>query len=275
LTHFRCSLAPDAQDLLPSRSHGDLLKHLPVALTHLCLGQLSAKGVRELVSALPRLSSLRVVDLHDCALIDDPVCVALGKLPSLTHLCIRQMSGSKVTDDGIAALLGAFNLEVLELIDFEGRLTKRCWAKIDVQNISPALRVIHVALNEAPTAQHSWCADHLQSISALLALPPLRVFSVRRIPHPQIYSTPRQNHPALPIAEPIVPKRLPRDIAMALINPDCPRLDELGLDFFEISLDQLQVLADSFRSSLQALHVFVDDTIARIVNPSPEALRLL
>jgi hypothetical protein len=270
LTRFECLIEAPAHDSnsvddRQFRWSGAGLQALPQALTHLCLGQLSAKGVKELTGALAHLPSLKVVDLWDTLFVDDSLCHSLGRLHALTHVCIRQMSGSKVTDDGMKSLLEAFSLEVFELIEFEGRLSKRCWSKIDPADVSPTLRVLRFVFNEAPMGQHSWATDHLFSVSALVQLPSLEVFSIRRIPHTQIYASPRQSHKTLGLSELMLPKQIPRDLALALIDPDCPRLFELGLDFYQISLEQLQVLADCFRSSLQRLHVYVNDTMARVV----------
>jgi len=98
------------------------LSALPLSLTTLSLSNLSQLGTRSLASALPSLPNLEDLELARTVFVDDEVMAEIGaSARKLRKLKIREMSGTKLSEGGLAEVLeGCTELETLVLDAVEG-----------------------------------------------------------------------------------------------------------------------------------------------------------
>lgn len=108
-----------------TRWNGHAISYLPVTITNLCLQNLSAEGVKVLISAAPSLRNLEHLALEHTLFVDDALLTALGEsCVKLVSLAIRSMQGTKLTNTGIHSLMeNAASLQSLELRDVEGEFS--------------------------------------------------------------------------------------------------------------------------------------------------------
>ena len=148
---------------------------LPLSkLTSVTLSMLSQEGARLLQGIMPSLVACEILVIEDTPFLDDALLSAITEgAGHLRKLAIRRMTGTQITNKGIATLLeDSPSLEELELTELEGeslssgiegiadlasspgRLTKKCWA--EVQSYPPTFKSLRVVFNEASTSMHSY-----------------------------------------------------------------------------------------------------------------------
>lgn len=245
--------------------HASLLPHLPPSVTKLSLSALSATGLSQLQQALTLLKGLRHLELVDCSALDDATLAACGQRSvSLEVLSIRRMFGvGKATDKGLKALLEhAPSLRALVLVDFEGRLHKDTWSRIE-SVASPYFRKLDIAYTEFGFNHHSWFFDHLSSgaLSHFLSLVRLTELRLERFVHSDLHATPLLQQSKLPIEPLLLPHPLPAVIGLAILEQ--PTLQTLCVDLFTLRLDQVQSI--SLLPNLCRLQVMVDAPLSRMV----------
>lgn len=104
------------------------LSALPLSLTKISLSNLSHLGTRSLASALPSLPNVENLELARTVFVDDEVMAEIGaSARKLRKLTIREMSGTKLSEGGLAEVLeGCIELETLVLDAVEGEKVTRC-----------------------------------------------------------------------------------------------------------------------------------------------------
>ncbi len=115
LLHIRGLSQLQHLELRGTRILGAGLQHLPMSLESLDLTDTNVS--EEAISRLPRLPSLRTMDLNRLAL-GDAVAEILGRFPELRHL---ELDGTRITDDGLKRLL-ELN-PALERLELRGTVT--------------------------------------------------------------------------------------------------------------------------------------------------------
>ncbi|KAJ7594696.1 hypothetical protein C8J56DRAFT_1023241 [Mycena floridula] len=153
-----------------------LLNGLPITTLH--LSRLSQSGARALTTFLTTLGEYSTIESLGVNFVwlDDQLCEAITtagrKLRSLTI----GTSGTRLTDKGVVALLeGCDSLEELVFDDVQGRLTRTLWTK--PSRFPSGLKQLCILFPE--TGNHSWAADHLDSIHNM-PLDSLSEFSIVR-----------------------------------------------------------------------------------------------
>lgn len=245
-----------------------LLAHLPGTLTKVVLSFLATSGLKQLQELLPRAKRLVRLELNDCSTLDDATLAACGqKSSSLEILCIQCMTGAnKVTEKGFKILLEhANNLRALILVDFEGRLSKSTWSKVE-RIASPNFQKLVIAYSETPQNHHSWFLDHVTSggLAHLLRLARLRELRLERLTHPSINSTPLLHQLNVPMEPMLEPQALPSEIGLGCLEQTS--LESLCLDLFTVTHVQLQNLLSL--PSLQDFRVMVSASLTRVVGHS-------
>ena len=106
---------------------------------------------------------LRALVISDTPFVDDAFLTAVGET-CIAELTIIKMSGSRLSDTGIAAVMASEHLKALHLVDIASRLSKQCWA-----NVQPwlAFRSIRIAYSEA-VAHHRSVAQIISSWTQLI-----------------------------------------------------------------------------------------------------------
>jgi hypothetical protein len=133
----------------PVRWDGNWLPLLSNNLSILSLSHLSLEGIKSLTRSLPNLHHLQQLTIGHTPYVDDSLMSALAEqCRRLRRLVVRNMSGTRLTDKGIKQLLeNAEALSELDLIEFEGRLSRRCWEKIE--KVPPTFRSLRMSYAEA------------------------------------------------------------------------------------------------------------------------------
>ncbi|CAE6419373.1 unnamed protein product [Rhizoctonia solani] len=213
-------------------------------LAYLRLVRLSQAGASALASHPPDVQHL---DL-DFVWLDDWVCERLARIPRLKRVTLGT-GGTKLTDRGVGALVeGCEALEVLELVEVQGRLSKSLWSNVV---LSPTLHTLKIALSESGP-HHSWTADHLLSLPLLVGLDQLTRLSITRTynGHGQIDD--------VAIAKPV-----PRDLVDAL--RECTKVQHLECDWWAWGIDDLKELVEGC-VHLQTLRITLDAPFARLLS---------
>lgn len=110
---------------LPLRWDCPSLSSLPGTLTSLSLSSLSQAGIREFSTSLSSFFALENLEISKTIFVDDHLMreISFGLSKSLKRLTIREMSGTKLSDQGLSDLLeGCGELEDFEMIAVEGEL---------------------------------------------------------------------------------------------------------------------------------------------------------
>ncbi|GAA5996442.1 hypothetical protein JCM5350_007983 [Sporobolomyces pararoseus] len=265
--------------LLPSSSTPSLrwdcpsLSSLPGSLTSLSLSSLSHAGVQEFASSLPSFFALEHLELSKTVFIDDHLLqeVSQGLSKSLKSFTIREMGGTKLSDQGMNSLFeGCSELERFEMDCVEGRLSKSCWSKI--VTFPPRLRSIKISYSESPPHK-SWILDHLQSFPDLLSVPSLTSFTLSRKVHRESL-VPGSHHLARhPIDSLLVPRKLTRQELEAIIGSegggggDGKRWIDLDLDLVLVDGDSLKKLLENC-TELRWLKVCFDSQFKNLLSLS-------
>ncbi|GAA5952157.1 hypothetical protein JCM3765_005211 [Sporobolomyces pararoseus] len=227
------------------------LSSLPGSLTSLSLSSLSHAGVQEFASSLPSFFALEHLELSKTVFIDDHLLqeVSQGLSKSLKSFTIREMGGTKLSDQGMNSLFeGCSELERFEMDCVEGRLSKSCWSKI--VTFPPRLRSIKISYSESPPHK-SWILDHLQSLPDLLSVPSLTSFTLSRKLHRESL-VPGSHHLARhPMDTLLTPRKLTRQELEAIIgsggggSAEAKRWIDLDLDLVLIDGDSLKKLLEN------------------------------
>lgn len=100
--------------------------------------------------------------------------------------------------------------------------------------------------------------DHLESLSALCALPGMRAISVTRVAQ-----TVKDGETRATIADAVLPKPLPRDMLTSIIGRT-EDLRVLELDYWEMNLTYLKAYMESGTGLVQ-LRVLLDEPFKAVV----------
>ncbi|KAH7339403.1 hypothetical protein B0J17DRAFT_654973 [Rhizoctonia solani] len=177
----------------------------------------------------------------DFVWLDDWVCERLARIPRVKRLTLGT-GGTKLTDRGVGAFIeGCEALEVLELVEVQGRLSKSLWSNVE---LSPTLHTLKIALSESGP-HHSWTADHLLSLPSLVGLDQLTTISITRTynGHGQVDDV--------------------ADIVDALRA--CNNVKHLECDWWAWGVDDLKELAEGC-VNLQTLRITLDAPFTRLLS---------
>ncbi|KAJ1304365.1 hypothetical protein OPQ81_005519 [Rhizoctonia solani] len=236
------SVPPD--NILPLKWDALSLSVLP-PLAHLHLTRLSQAGASALASHPPDVQRLEL----DFVWLDDWVCERLAKIPRVKRITLGT-GGTKLTDRGVGALIeGCEALEVLELVEVQGRLSKFLWSNVEV---APTLHTLKIALSESGP-HHSWTADHLLSLPSLVGLDQLTTISITRT----------YNGHGGQVDDVAVAKPVPRDIVDAFKT--CNKVKHLECDWWAWGIDELKELVEGC-VNLQTLRITLDAPFARLLS---------
>lgn len=248
-------------------------------LKHLSVSHLSSEGIKALRSALGSMISLSNLTV-DSRFADDQLLKQVGDMAAIENVSVR-CTGTKITDKGILWLMeNSFSLQSLNLVDFEGRLSKNAWSSIDSLPNSFAHFRISFA-EEGP--HHSWVADHIDSMFTLLSktVDGLKTFSITtNAPKPKYFrinGTEQSPTPAdgmqqvkclyLNPCDPLLrPRKLPAG-ALERIQRQGKNLQILELDLFPLSIEEVRVILDSCRQ-LRTLRILLDAPLTRLLSMS-------
>jgi hypothetical protein len=138
----------DLERSRPMRWDGEWLPSLTPSLSTLSLEHLSSEGLKSLARSFPNLRHLKSLTLGHTPYVDDALVSALVEhCRKLRRFVVRNMCGTRLTDKGIKELLeNSESLSELDLLEFEGRLSKRCWEKIE--RVPPAFRSLRMSYSE-------------------------------------------------------------------------------------------------------------------------------
>ncbi|CEL61096.1 hypothetical protein RSOLAG1IB_04336 [Rhizoctonia solani AG-1 IB] len=242
----RFSFAPSSlprDNTPPLKWDAPSLSVLP-PLAHLRLTRLSQSGASALASHPPDVQHLEL----DFIWLDDWVCERLARMPRVKRMTIST-GGTKLTDRGVGALVeGCEALEILELVEVQGRLSKSLWSNVE---LSPTLHTLKIALSESGP-HHSWTADHLLSLPCLVGLDRLTTISITRT-----YNGQGQ------VDDVAVAKPVPRDIVDALAA--CNKVKHLECDWWAWGADELKELIEGC-VNLETLRITLDAPFARLLS---------
>lgn len=241
---FAPSSPPSGSPLAPPlRWDARSLSLLP-PLNYLYLTRLSQAGASALASHPPDVHHLSL----DFVWLDDWVCERLARMPRVKRVTLGT-GGTKLTERGVGALLeGLDALEVFELVEVQGRLSKTLWANVELPS---TLHTLKVALSESGP-HHSWTADHLLSFPSLVGLDQLSRISVTRT-----YSGNGQ------VDDVAVAKPVPSDVVDALRG--CARVKHLECDWWAWGMDDLKELIEGC-VNLETLRITLDAPFARLLS---------
>ncbi|KAL5631644.1 hypothetical protein ACGC1H_007231 [Rhizoctonia solani] len=193
-------------------------------LAYLHLTRLSQAGASALASHPPDVQHLEL----DFVWLDDWVCERLARIPRVKRITVGT-GGTKLTDRGVGALVeGCEALEVLELVEVQGRLSKSLWSNVE---LSPTLHTLKIALSESGP-HHSWTADHLLSLPLLVGLDQLTRISITRT----------YNGQGGQIDDVAIAKPVPKDIVDAFRK--CNKAQHLECDWWAWGVDDLKELVE-------------------------------
>ncbi|GAA5897255.1 uncharacterized protein JCM6883_006632 [Sporobolomyces salmoneus] len=276
---LHCSPPPSSVPLHSTSLRWDCpsLSCLPGTLTSLSLSSLSSSGVKEFQNSLSSFFNLERLELSKTVFIDDHLLgeISNGLAKSLKRFRIREMSGTKLSDQGLSDLFeGCGELEEFELEGVEGRLSKSCWTKIS--SYPPRLRSVKLIYSESPPHK-SWILDHLQSLPSLLSsVPTLDTFVLSRRIHPESL-VPGSHHVARHPIDPLfVPRKLTRQELNAIISPadggggnesGGKRWKELNLDLVLVDGESLKKLLENC-TELRKLKVCFDNQFKHLLSLS-------
>ncbi|KAF8678307.1 hypothetical protein RHS04_05587 [Rhizoctonia solani] len=223
----RFAFAPTSaprDNTLPLKWDAPSLSVLP-PLAHLRLTRLSQSGASALASHPPEVQHLEL----DFVWLDDWVCERLARMPRVKRMTIST-GGTKLTDRGVSALVeGCETLEVLELVEVQGRLSKSLWSNVE---LLPMLHTLKIALSESGP-HHSWTADHLLSLPCLVGLNQLTTISITRTYNG--YG---------PVDDVALPKPVPREVVEAFAS--CDKVKHLECDWWAWGIDELKELVEGY-----------------------------
>lgn len=283
LSHFKIDLSPRCQnsqpasnssnhvDSAPTATTGDGatklrwdaegISALPGGLLSLSISNLSSTGATNLANAFTASSfpELDRLELQRTAFVDDTLLQAVAEgAMKLTTLRILDMSGTKLTGEGLRGIFE--NDEITELVldnvqgryeadqlDHKanssiaptGRFSKSCWKKLSP--LPTSLTRIKISYSEEGS-HHTWITDHLDSLSYIVSCPSLRSLSVTRQQGSERDSS--------PVSGAISLRPLPSGIVEALVEKG-EDWEELELDFFQMSLLELKAIMDSATNLLR------------------------
>ncbi|CAE6508857.1 unnamed protein product [Rhizoctonia solani] len=236
------SVPPD--HIPPLKWDAPSLSVLP-PLAHLHLTRLSQAGASALASHPPDVQHLEL----DFVWLDDWVCERLARIPRVRRITLGT-GGTKLTDRGVGALVeGCEALEVLELVEVQGRLSKSLWSNVE---LCPTLHTLKIALSEGGP-HHSWTADHLLSLPLLAGLDQLTRISITRT----------YNGHGGQIDDVAAAKPVPKDIVDAF--QACNNLKHLECDWWAWGIDDLKELVEGC-VNLQTLRITLDAPFTRLLS---------
>ncbi|MBW0505879.1 hypothetical protein O181_045594 [Austropuccinia psidii MF-1] len=254
--------------LRPIRWDANSIDLLPSTLTQLFISSLSSIGAKALSQAFETLNwtGLIKLNLSKSLFIDDELMssISLGA-KKLKQLTIESMSGTKLTERGIEHLFnGLDELEMIELIDVEGRFSKNGWLKF--QDLPPNLKAIKFGYHEHGS-YHSWTLDHLQNIMSLLSLYPqkLEKLSIARlVPPPAMIPGRHSFYPELAISNRAIAKRIPKEQILTIVE-EGKQLKQLNLNWWLMSIEGLEVIVKGL-PNLTKLTALIDAPFHRIIS---------
>ncbi|KAK9895827.1 hypothetical protein P389DRAFT_210686 [Cystobasidium minutum MCA 4210] len=233
-------------------------------LVSLTLQNLSSEGVKLFGSICAGLINCQTLEVWDTLFIDDSLLagIALG-FPNLLTLRIKRMASTKVTNKGIAAIMEhSLKLQELEMFEFGGRLSKKCWE--DITTYPRMLRRVKIIYAENCSHAHSWTTDHLLSIASLVEkAEALEAFHVGRLVS-NSDTTSSQDERHLPVA--MQPRPLPEGF-LAVLMKRRGILRSLNLDFWELSYDRLRTVFEIL-PGFQKLQILLDAPFAKLLGVS-------
>ncbi|KZW00325.1 hypothetical protein EXIGLDRAFT_761936, partial [Exidia glandulosa HHB12029] len=172
-------------------------------------------------------------------------------------------NGTKLTDRGLLTILDNVDtLEELELVEVEGRLSKKLWEKAD---LPASMTRLTIRTSEAGP-HHSWVTDHFSSLSSL-SFSSLTVIRFMRTFHP--FDSRFDDVAVL--------QSLPSDLAVSL--KAAKRLEVLECDWWTWSSENLKVVLDSC-NKLQVLRIAFGApfikllTLTSVFAPAPQLREL-
>ncbi|CAE6440152.1 unnamed protein product [Rhizoctonia solani] len=243
----RFSFAPTSvpPDTIPALKWDALSLAVLPPLAYLHLARLSQAGASALASHPPDVQHLEL----DFVWLDDWVCERLARIPRVKRITLGT-GGTKLTDRGVGALVeGCEALEVLELVEVQGRLSKSLWSNVE---LSPTLHTLKIALSESGP-HHSWTADHLLSLPLLVGLDQLTRISITRT----------YNGQGGQIDDVAIAKLVPKDMVDAL--RECNKVQHLECDWWAWGVDDLKDLVEGC-VNLQTLRITLNAPFARLLS---------
>ncbi|KAI3615277.1 hypothetical protein WG66_003611 [Moniliophthora roreri] len=135
-------------------------------ITHLHITRLSQSGARSLIEMLSQLGEDCQLEslIIDLVWLDELLCDAIAGAGKRLHTLRLSTCGTKLNDTGVISILeGCESLQELALDEVQGRLSRTLWTK--PCSFSPHLTRLHIVFSDSGP-QHSWIADHMDSLSS-------------------------------------------------------------------------------------------------------------